>query len=109
MQFNSHFIGKQKRQSIVCDSRGGLKELQGKQGSEIVLKAMVFMFTLKYGSEIVEKAMVCTAFFIRGTLEEPSRSPGEHARGIRVPWDRGLGSGMQGTGAKRSKHPLGKA
>ena len=43
MQFDSHFIDKSKRQSVVCDSQGGLKEPQGKQGSESVEKALILL------------------------------------------------------------------
>ena len=58
MQFDSHFIDKSKRQSVVCDSQGSLKEPQGKRGSEIVEKASVSIVVFKSGSEIVKKTLV---------------------------------------------------
>ena len=54
----------------MCDSRGGLKEPQGKQISEILEKTMVFIFVLKYGSEIHVKTLVVIVCFIRKTLED---------------------------------------
>jgi hypothetical protein len=72
----------------VCDSQGGLKEPQGKQGSETFEKAMVSMCGLKYGSEFVEKTYVLIIVSIRGFFGEPSRSLGEHAQGIRIPGGR---------------------
>ena len=47
MQFDTYVINKNKHQSDVCDSPGGLEEPQGKRGNEIDEKAMCFFLTWK--------------------------------------------------------------
>ena len=58
MQLDSHFIDKSKRQSVVCDSQGGLEEPQRKRGSENVEKALISIVFFKSGIKIVENAVV---------------------------------------------------